>query len=114
MRAITEPPGMVLGGKAMKAPLEGIKVVEWSVWMTGPLAGVMLSDLGADVIKIEDGARGGDPPRRMRYVAGIVDCQMPGDRNAYFEVMNWSKRSVTLNLKHPDGKEIALQLLDRA
>ena len=98
----------------MNAPLEGIKVVEWSMYATGPLCGVMLGDLGADVIRIEDPQRGGDPTRNMRYVAGITDCQMPGDRNAFFEVMNWSKRSVSLNLKHPQGHEVALQLLDRA
>lgn len=97
-----------------RAPLDGIKVVEWSMYATGPMAGVILSDLGADVIKIEDGARGGDPPRGMRFVAGVADCQMPGGRNAYFEIMNWNKRSITLNLKHPQGREIALQLIDKA
>lgn len=98
----------------MKAPLEGIKVVEWSMYATGPMAGVVLGDLGADVIKIEDASVGGDPPRGMRFVAGVADCAMPGDRNAYFEVMNWNKRSITLNLKHPKGREIAFQLLDKA
>ena len=98
----------------MHAPLEGIKVVEWSMYATGPLAGVMLGDLGADVIKIEDGTTGGDRTRGMRYVAGGMDCQMPGGRNAWFEVMNWNKRSVTLDLKQPRGREIALQLLERA
>lgn len=98
----------------MQAPLEGIKVVEWSMYATGPLAGVMLSDLGADVIKIEDGTTGGDRTRGMRFVGGGMDCLMPGDRNAWFEVMNWNKRSVTLNLKHPEGREVALRLLDAA
>ena len=98
----------------MNLPLQGIKVVEWSMYATGPLCGVMLADLGADVIRIEDPARGGDPTRNMRYVAGIADGQMPGNRNAFFEVMNWSKRSVTLNLKHPQGRALALRLLDQA
>lgn len=98
----------------MNLPLQGIKVIEWSMYATGPLCGVMLADLGADVIRIEDPVRGGDPTRNMRYVAGIVDCQMPGNRNAFFEVMNWSKRSVTLNLKHPQGRALALRLLDQA
>lgn len=98
----------------MNLPLQGIKVIEWSMYATGPLCGVMLADLGADVIRIEDPARGGDPTRNMRYVAGIADCQMPGNRNAFFEVMNWSKRSVTFNLKHPQGRALALRLLDQA
>ena len=98
----------------MEAPLDGIRVVEWSMYATGPMCGVMLRDLGADVIRIEDPGRGGDPTRNMRYVAGITDCQMPGDRNAFFEVMNWGKRSVTFNLKHPQGRELALRLIDKA
>ena len=98
----------------MEAPLDGIRVVEWSMYATGPMCGVMLRDLGAEVIRIEDPSRGGDPTRNMRYVAGITDCQMPGDRNAFFEVMNWGKRSVTFNLKHPQGRELAVRLIEKA
>src|SRR5215213_10018506 len=98
----------------MAAPLQGITVIEWSMYATGPLAGVMLADLGATVIKIEDRSQGGDRTRNMRVVSGGLDCQMPGERNAWFEVMNWSKRAVALNLKHPQGREVALQLLERA
>jgi|DewCreStandDraft_1066081.scaffolds.fasta_scaffold00059_163 crotonobetainyl-CoA:carnitine CoA-transferase CaiB-like acyl-CoA transferase len=97
-----------------KAPLEGIKVVEWTVYAQGPLSGVMLGELGADVIKIEDFAGGGDPARGMLNVVGVVDARMPGDRSAFFEIMNFNKRSLCLNLRHPQGRELARQLIDRA
>ena len=84
------------------------------MYATGPLAGVMLSDLGADVIKIEDAAAGGDLTRSMRIINSVIDCEIAPNRNAWFEIMNWNKRSVTLNLKHPQGREIALQLIEKA
>ena len=94
--------------------LEGIKVVEWSVYVMGPLAGVMLSDLGADVIKIEDPKSGGEILRGLRFTNGTVDAAMPGGRNAAFEAMNWNKRSIGLDLKTPEGRELAYQLVETA
>ena len=94
--------------------LEGIRVVEWSVYVMGPLAGVMLSDLGADVIKIEDPKSGGEILRGLRFTSGTVDAAMPGGRNAAFEAMNWNKRSIGLDLKTSEGRELAYQLVEQA
>lgn len=97
-----------------KPLLDGVKVVEWSIYVMGPLAGVMLRDLGAEVIKIEDPSTGGETLRGLRYTNGTFDAQMPGGRNASFEISNWGKRSVGLNLKSPEGLELAMQLIEKA
>lgn len=95
----------------MKALLDGVRVIEWSAFAFGPLAGLMLADLGAEVIKIED-PRGGDPARNARWMIGSVDCFLPGDRNALFETFNRNKRSITLNLKTDAGKQVLFRLLE--
>lgn len=97
----------------MTLPLAGIRVVEWSLYATGPMSCLMLRDLGADVIRIEEPTRG-DPTRHMAFVAGIADTRAPGGRNAFYEAMNFGKRCITPNLKHPQGREIALRLIDKA
>ena len=72
-------------------PLSGISVLDITSNIAGPFAGVILADLGADVIKIEQ--PGGDPARRM--------VPLDGDRSAYFHVVNRNKSAVSLNLKDP-------------
>ena len=78
--------------------LNGITVLDMTEAMAGPYAGMMLGDLGADVIKIEragagDSSRGWGPP----FVSG---------ESAYFLSTNRNKRSLTLNLKEDAAKEI--------
>ncbi len=97
----------------MAGTLEGVRVVELTAFAFGPMAGMMLSDLGADVIKIED-PKGGDPSRYHRYMIGSVDCGLPNGRNALFECMNRNKRSITINLKEEKGREIARALAAKA
>ena len=93
----------------MGSPLEGIKVVEWAWFANGPLAGVMLGHLGADVLKIEDSTQGGDASR------GLLDPDpLPGGRTAFNEVMNWGKRSLALNLKQESARKILFDLIGRA
>jgi crotonobetainyl-CoA:carnitine CoA-transferase CaiB-like acyl-CoA transferase len=77
----------------MLQPLAGVKVIEVGQALAGPLAGVVLADMGADVIKVEkpdggDDARGWGPP-------------FAGDTSLYFHGQNRNKRSVTLDIKHP-------------
>jgi formyl-CoA transferase len=74
----------------------------------------MLSDLGAEVIKIEAHQMGGDPSRHLRRVVGIVDCQLPHGRNAFFESLNRGKSGITVDLKHPLGKEVVYRLAKNA
>ncbi len=88
----------------MVAPLDGIKILDLTIFQNGPWATVMLSDMGADVIKIED-PKGGDPGRGLGSV-------IPGQYNSYFETMNRNKRSVTLNLKSEEGRKIFHRLAE--
>jgi CoA:oxalate CoA-transferase len=93
-----------------KGPLEGIKVVEITTFQQGPVAGMRLGDLGAEVIKIEP--MGGDPARRhMKTVE--ADFNVKGF-NYYFEHANRNKRGIVLDMKKGKGMEIFLRLIDAA
>jgi crotonobetainyl-CoA:carnitine CoA-transferase CaiB-like acyl-CoA transferase len=94
----------------MPMPLEGIRVIDWSIFQLGPVASAMLGDLGAEVIKIEE-REGGDPARGMLKLSG-VDL---GDRpNFYFEANNRNKKSLTLDLKKSAAREIVYQLVSKS
>ena len=84
------------------APLNGVRVADFSVHAAGPFAGMILASLGADVIKIESAARL-DITRRPHA--------MYGKPPSSFEQVNASKRSVTLNLKEPRALELAYDLV---
>jgi crotonobetainyl-CoA:carnitine CoA-transferase CaiB-like acyl-CoA transferase len=84
--------------------LAGVRVLEVAEHLAGPLCAQILGDLGADVIKVEP--PGGDPARAEEpQLAGI---------GATFAVANRNKRSAAIDLAHPAGKEIFLQLARRA
>ena len=82
-------------------PLTGIRVLDFGHTIMGPCAGLLLADMGADVIKIEP--PGGDPTRRL-----------PGFATGFFATFNRNKRSIAIDLKHPDGKAIARDLVATA
>lgn len=86
-------------------PLAGIRVVDFSRVLAGPVCGAMLGDMGADVLKIED-VQGGDESRTW-------PPQREGESAAYI-VNNRNKRAIALDLKQPEGAKIALQLACRA
>ena len=94
----------------MAGPLDGIKVVEITMFQQGPVAGMRLGDLGADVIKIE--AKTGDPARGFMKIIGAM-TGLTG-RNYYFEHTNRNKRSLVLDLKTEKGMEVLLALIDQA
>ncbi|HEY2663476.1 MAG TPA: CoA transferase [Candidatus Binataceae bacterium] len=93
------------------APLSGIRIVDLTIWQQGPVATAMLADLGAEVIKIEECEKG-DPGRGIMSMAGASTVK--GLRNFYFEANNRHKRSVTLNLKTAEGRQIAHRLVARS
>jgi crotonobetainyl-CoA:carnitine CoA-transferase CaiB-like acyl-CoA transferase len=94
----------------MKGPLDGVKVVEITMFQQGPVCGTKLGDLGADVIKVEPLT--GDPGRGfMRIIGTMVGLK---GRNYYFEQHNRNKRSIALDLKHRKSVEIFLKLIDNA
>jgi crotonobetainyl-CoA:carnitine CoA-transferase CaiB-like acyl-CoA transferase len=94
----------------MTRPLDGIRVIDWTIWQQGPVATMMLADLGADVIKIES-RDGGDPGRGVLRAGGVDLAAMP---NFYFEAHNRGKRSMTLDLKKPEGREVLQRLVARS
>jgi len=91
----------------MKGPLDGIRIIDWTIWQQGPVATQMLADLGAEVIKIEERERG-DPGRGIMAIAGSGTVK--GGRNYYFEANNKHKKSIALDLKRPEALEIAHRL----
>lgn len=95
----------------MARPLDGIRVLEWTIFQQGPVAGMMLADMGADVIKIEDRVTG-DPARGMMKLLGAM-ANIAG-RNAYFEFNNRGKRSLTLDLRKPQARELLYKLVEKS
>ena len=92
-------------------PLKGIKVLDWTMWQFGPVSASMMGDMGADVIKIE--SIEGDAGRTLSSAAKNK-TSLWGDRNAYFDTCNRSKRGIALDLKNPEGKEIIYRLVKGA
>lgn len=89
--------------------LEGIRVLDWTVLQQGPVCSTLLSDLGADVIKMEQ-PDSGDLGRYCDNLFGI-DGRLPNGSNYYFELCNRGKRGLTLDLKSGQGREIFYRLI---
>jgi crotonobetainyl-CoA:carnitine CoA-transferase CaiB-like acyl-CoA transferase len=90
----------------MAGPLAGVKVLELAQIMAGPTCGMMLADLGADVIKVER-VPGGDDTRRM-------DRPSVGGESASFMAMNRNKRGIALNLKLPAAQDALKRMAAKA
>lgn len=91
----------------MAGPMEGIRVVEMGVWVAGPAAACVLSDWGADVVKIEPPGLG-DPSRSFQNMFGDLPF------NPIFENDNRSKRSIVIDLRQAEGLALAHELIDGA
>lgn len=91
----------------MKGPLDGLSVIECGHWLAAPIAGMMLGDLGANVIKIEERERG-DPMRGCTHVSG-----QKVERNHLIEGSNRSKRSISLDVTKKRGKEVVYKLIEK-
>ncbi|MDZ7726780.1 MAG: CaiB/BaiF CoA-transferase family protein [Dehalococcoidia bacterium] len=86
----------------MPGPLDGIRILDFTRYQQGPYATVMLSDLGADVIKVEERSNG-DLGRSL----GL----QPDGWCAYFEAHNRNKRSITIDTRKTEGREIIYKLI---
>jgi len=90
-----------------RGPLAGLRVLELSTVIAGPFAASLLADFGADVIKISLPASAGDDPLRA----------MPPHKDGkplIWKVTNRNKRSITLDLRKPEGRDLLLRLVTRA
>ena len=85
----------------MTSLLEGVRVVEFAHMVMGPSCGLILADLGAEVIKVEP--LEGDNTRRLEHAGA-----------GFFPVFNRNKKSLAVDLKHPEGRELVLRLIDRS
>jgi crotonobetainyl-CoA:carnitine CoA-transferase CaiB-like acyl-CoA transferase len=85
-------------------PLAGVRVLSFEQFGAGPWATLQLADLGADVIKVEDPAHGGD-------VGRTVPPFRAGDTSLFFEAFNRGKRSITLDLRQEEGRAVLHDLV---
>ena len=97
-------PGRVAPAVVVTLPLADVRVLAVEQFGAGPWGTLQLADLGADVIKIEDPAAGGD-------VSRYVPPYQADEDSIYFEAFNRNKRSVSLDLRHPRGREVLLDLV---
>jgi crotonobetainyl-CoA:carnitine CoA-transferase CaiB-like acyl-CoA transferase len=92
-------------------PLEGVRLLEYGVFHAGPGASAILGDLGAEVIKIEDGK--GDPERYWTD-AGGVDFTMPNGEGLMFQISNRNKKGIYLDIRKEKGRLIFHRLIKSA
>src|SRR5262245_12865744 len=93
--------GMPSEAPATALPYAGLRVVEFTHMVMGPTCGMVLADLGAEVIKVEP--PGGDNTRRLL-----------GSGAGFFPLFNRNKKSIVLDLQTPEGREAALRLVATA
>ena len=89
-------------------PLQGVRIVSVEQFGAAPYATMLLADLGAEVIKIENAAIGGDPSRKTGpFMLGSNDSE-------YFQAFNFNKKSVSIDLRSEDGKASLRDLIASA
>src|SRR6476659_6003344 len=90
----------------MKLPLEDVKVLDLTHALAGPFCSTMLADFGAQVIKLE-------PPGAGDIARGW-GAPLPGGETAYFVSLHRHKRSIVIDLKRPEGKELFFRLVEKS
>ena len=90
-------------------PLQGIRVIDLTIWMSGAIASMLLGDLGADVIKIEGPT--GDPVRRYVPIGLTESADAPGGVNFAYALCNRNKRQIRLDLRDPAGRDRLYELV---
>ena len=97
----------------MNGPLDGIKVVDLSLLLPGPLCSMHLGDMGADVIKVEN-PRAADMTRYMGARLGAEDGDIHNGESGMYLAINRNKRAITVNIKRPEGIAVIHKLLEDA
>ena len=92
--------------ESSSGPLEGIRVIELGQLLAGPFCGQLLADFGAEVIKVEQPGSG-DPLREWGR-------ERAGGRALWFPIVGRNKKSVTINLRAPEGQDLARKLIAQA
>jgi formyl-CoA transferase len=90
--------------KQTKRPLDGVRIIDFTHWVVGPIAGRLLANLGAEVIKVERT----DSYDGMRRAAAISSSP---NMSGLYNNFNADKLCITLNTRHPEGMAIAEQLI---
>ena len=93
------------GRRPARPPLHGVLVIDLTRVLAGPFCAMSLGDMGAEVIKVEEPGKGDDTRGWPPFVSGEA---------TYFLSVNRSKKSLTLNMKAPEGQDILRRLLARA
>jgi crotonobetainyl-CoA:carnitine CoA-transferase CaiB-like acyl-CoA transferase len=88
-----------------RPPLAGVRVIDFTRILAGPFGSMFLGDMGAEVIKVEEPAKGDDTRGWPPFV---------GSEATYFLAVNRSKKSLTLNMKAPEGRAILRKLIAKA
>ncbi|GAB3482823.1 CaiB/BaiF CoA transferase family protein [Polaromonas eurypsychrophila] len=96
-----KPSGLQVGAAPGPLPLAGFRVVEFTHMVMGPTCGLVLADLGAEVIKVEP-------------ISGDNTRKLMGSGSGFFPMFNRNKKSIALNLQTVEGREIALKLVATA
>src|SRR3990172_8882652 len=91
----------------MPMPLEGIRILDMTIWQQGPHSTAMLADMGAEVIKIEQPVVG-DPGR------GLVVVDPATGLSPYFESHNRGKKSITIDMKKDEGRKLVYRLVENS
>lgn len=96
----------------MGSPLEGIRVIDWTIFQQGPLASMMFADLGAEVIHVEHRITG-DAGRGVMKMLGQT-FGIDTSRNYYFEANNRGKKSITLDPQKERAREVIYRLVKKS
>jgi crotonobetainyl-CoA:carnitine CoA-transferase CaiB-like acyl-CoA transferase len=98
-------PTISAGGRPMQTPLEDVKVLDLSHALAGPFCSMMLGDFGAQVVKVE--------PPGTGDISRAWGTRLPSGETTYFASLHRNKKSIEIDLKHPDGKELFFRLVER-
>src|SRR5512135_2421416 len=86
-------------------PLEDVRVLDMTWALAGPFCTMLLADLGAEVIKVENPDEGDPSRKNFPFIQGV---------SSYFLSVNRGKKSITVNLRHPKGKQVILELVRKS